>query len=87
MFCIGEEKKLIFDISEAGTGLFVQIDTIDHNIHYLCFRLGKLMVKIKHNNNNNNNSFEELPLEQTGSYKYKMLFKPKFCGKFIHSLR
>ncbi|KAH9416793.1 hypothetical protein DERP_011908 [Dermatophagoides pteronyssinus] len=62
MFCIGEEKKLIFDISEAGTG--------------------KLMVKIKHNNNNNNNSFEELPLEQTGSYKYKMLFKPKFCGEY-----
>ncbi|KAH9526951.1 hypothetical protein DERF_001005 [Dermatophagoides farinae] len=61
-FCIGEEKKLIFDISEAGTG--------------------KLNLKIKHQNNNSQNSEELLPLEQIGSYKYKVIFKPKFCGEY-----
>jgi len=54
--CLGEEKKLIFDISEAGSG--------------------KLSAKVKHNN-----AFDEVPLEQTGPYKFKMNFKPKACGK------
>lgn len=53
--CLGEEKKLTFDISEAGTG--------------------KLTVKVKHNNTS-----EDIPLEQTGPYKFKLTFKPKNCG-------
>lgn len=38
-------------------------------------RTGKLTASVKQNN-----LLEEIPLEQTGPYKFKLTFKPKTCG-------
>lgn len=34
----------------------------------------------------NSTLLEEIPLEQTGAYKFKLAFKPKACGKFDDKL-
>lgn len=76
--CLGEEKKLIFDISEAGKGRIIGLSykiNLVEKIHPMVDHLGNINAKMKRNE-----VFEDLTLEQIGSYKHKLNFKPKYCG-------